>query len=303
MSRLTTIAVLLAAALGAGAEEVRWKFEKGRVREYEAETVLEWSAAGSSSPLAKAGRKERQVETVRIRLEVKAVDERGNAEIAGSFPAVKVTHTGSVGKVEWDSEEAKTTGFLGYKRYEGLRGVTFTARVSPDGRVLESSGAGRPDRAQTPGSEKEHVEALAFAVHDPTTPRAWLELIFGAVPPSKKNTRRTVRWIEEESISISFARHEKSGGRPGAKSVLETPDRPHNTDPRAIGAMLVSDPGALAWAAIRGCAKKAETWFSLQDGELIRFEGEADTTLGYDEVVLVARMTWTIQAWDGKRRK
>ena len=288
------LAVAGFASLPSWAEEGRWEFRQGASWTYEAETVLEWSVAEKGgSPAAQRGLKQRQVETVTLRLEVTAVDAEGNASIAGTVTSVNVKSV-AVGQAEWDSTKSKRTGFLGFKRYEALLDLAFTATVAPNGTVLEAKRAGTPDPAATPATEKENAEIPAQAMHVPTSPRAWLELIFRPTPPARKGTVRTVRFIAEEQLSVSFSRNDRVDGRPCARVEFETPDRDHIIDPKTVFAVEHSDPNALAWAAVRLGFKRGEAWFARPGGCLVRLEAASDATVSYDSKLMTARMTWKI---------
>ncbi|MEK7467024.1 MAG: hypothetical protein AAB074_06370 [Planctomycetota bacterium] len=284
--------LLLALPAQALAEDVTWEFRKGTIYTYEAETILEWNLA---APVGANGipksRKQRQEEYVTLRLEVLSIDEKGNAKIEGTFPAVKVENT-TFSKVSWDSGKSKTSEFLGFKRYESLLTLKFTATVAPAGRVLSAENAGTPDRAPTPNTAKEHVEAAALDMHDPTTPRVWLELIFGAVPPSKKKTPRTIRFIEEESLEVSFDRNETKDGRACSKLSFDTPERASSIPVKDVSGATTSDPNAIAWAAVRRGVKKGEAWFDRKNRCLAKFEAECDASIGWGPGSTSARMTW-----------
>lgn len=277
------------------AEEAGWDFRKGTVYTYEAETILEWSLTVPPAPNGRPrSAKQRQEEYVTLRLEILSVDEKGNAHIAGTFPAVRVENT-AVNKVSWESAKEKTSEFLGFKRYEALRGVTFTATVSPHGRVLSAEKAGTPDRAPTPNTAKEHTETSALAMHNPTTPRAWLELILGAVPPAKKKTPRTIRFIEEESLEVSFERNETRDGRACAKLSFDTPGRASSIHERDLSSAATSDPNAIAWAAVRIGRKNGEAWFDRKNLCVAKVEAECDVTVAWGQGSTSARMTWKVE--------
>ena len=279
----------------ANAEEATWDFRKGTIWTYEAETILEWSLAGGTGADGRPKTaRQRQEEYVTLRLEVLSIDENGNANIEGSFPAVKVENT-AFSKVSWDSEKSKTTEFLGFKRYESLRTLKFTATLTPGGRVLSAQNAGTPDRAATPNTVKEHVEASALAMHNPTTPRAWLELIFGAVPPAKKKSPRTIRFIEEESLEVSFERNENKDGRACAKISFDSPERASSILEKDVSGATTSDPNAIAWAAVRTGPKKGEAWFDRKNRCVAKLETECDVSVAWGPGSTSARMTWNVE--------
>ncbi|KAF0243612.1 MAG: hypothetical protein FD180_3216 [Planctomycetota bacterium] len=287
-----SLSLSLALARPTLAEDATWDFRKGTVYTYEASSILEWSLdAKPGADGRPKSAKQRQEEDVTLRLEILSIDDQGNAAIEGTFPAVKVENT-AFNKVSWDSEKSKSSEFLGFKRYETLRTLKFTATVSPRGRVLTSSNAGTPDRAPTPNTAKEHVEAAALAMHNPTTPRAWLELIFGAVPPVKKKTPRTIRFIEEESLEVSFDRNEQQEGRACAKLSFETPDRAASIPEKDVSGASTSDPNAIAWAAVRAGRKKGEAWFDRKNRCVAKFEAECDVSIAWGPGSTSARMTW-----------
>lgn len=289
-------AILLLASAPACAEEGRWGFRQGAVWTYEAETVLEWSVTSKSAgPRSAVVLRQRQVETVTLRLEVASVDPEGNASITGTVTSVRVENGVASGNASWDSTKSRTTEFLGFKRYEALLAAAFTAVVSPDGRILEAKNAGTPDPAKTPATAKENEEIPAFAMHVPTAPRTWLELVFRPVPPSKKSDARTIRFLEEEQLTLSFARNEKLLGRQCARLEFETPDREHSIDPKDVFANEHSDANALAWAAVRLAHKKGEAWFARSPGLLVKLEAESDATVGWGDKSLSARMTWKVE--------
>ncbi|MCC6741668.1 MAG: hypothetical protein IT452_21700 [Planctomycetia bacterium] len=304
MTRSRTLAALVLAA-GAAAAEPSWQFRQGDILEYEAATVVEWTVnapatAGRTAPLAR----QRQEEQVALRLEIKSVDDAGNAHLEGTFPAVRVENTSSAGHVTWDSSKEKTTGFLGFKRYEALLSVRFTAVVSPDGIVLSADKAGTPDRAPTPNTAKEHIEAAALDMHHPTTPRAWLEIVFGAVPPERNAPRRAIRFIEEESVEFRFARSEQKDGRACAKITFDTPDRDSSIRQEDLQGFSGADPNAMAWGALRIGRKKGEAWFDRRAGVLWRLEASSDVTVGWGPGSSSARMTWNValKPPDARRR-
>lgn len=304
MTLSRALGVLLAAA-GAAAAEPAWQFRQGDVLEYEASTVVEWTvngpqAPGRTAPLAR----QRQEENVTLRLEIKSVDDAGNARLEGTFPAVRVENTAPAGKVTWDSSREKTTEFLGFKRYEALLSVRFTAVVSPEGKVLSADKAGTPDPAPTPNTAKEHIEAAALDMHHPTTPRAWLEIIFGAVPPERNAPRRTVRFIEEESVEYRFARNEQKDGRACSKVTFDTPDRDSSIRQEDLQGFSGADPNAMAWGALRIGRKKGEAWFDRRAGALWRLEASSDVTVGWGPGSSSARMTWNVSLKppDARRR-
>ncbi|MBI2920694.1 MAG: hypothetical protein HYY18_06370 [Planctomycetes bacterium] len=298
----TAVVIALLAAGTARAEEARWNLRRGDVLTYEAETVVEWNIASKTgSPAAMRPQTQRHVETVTLRLEVLSVGEDGNARIQGTFPAVRVHVTAPAGIAEWDSARARTTPLIGFKRYEALSGTTFTATVAPDGRVLETKNAGTPDRAATPATAKESEEIPALAIHHPTPPRVWLDLVFRTVPPARKNTHRTLRFIEDEDVVLSFSRNEKSGRHACSRLEFETPDRKAATDPRDVGAADFSDPNGLAWAALVTAPKRGEAWFARPGGFLVRLEAAANASLNWDGKTLGARMNWRIELKEGPR--
>jgi hypothetical protein len=289
------LALCLASSGAAIAEEATWEFRKGTVWTYEAQSVLEWSlGAGAGADGKSKAAKQRQEEDVTLRLEVLSIDEKGNAKIEGTFPKVRVENT-AFAKVDWDSEKSKTSEFLGFKRYEALRSVKFTAIVSPSGRVLSAENAGTPDRAPTPNTAKEHTEAAALAMHNPTTPRAWAELIFGGIPPSKKKSPRTVRFIEEESLEVSFDRNENKDGRSCARSSFETPERAASIPQADLSGASTSDPNAMAWAAVRWGRKKGEWWFDRKNRCTALLEAASDVTVAWGPGSTGALMTWKVE--------
>ncbi len=299
----TLVAVALAACL-AGAEEGPWTFRKGDVLTYEAATVVEWTVAvATGTPPPPRPIQQRQEENVTIRLEVLSVDEAGNASLEGTFPAVRVENTAPSGKVSWDSTKSKTTEFLGFKRYEALFGLKFTATVAPDGTVLAADKAGTPDPAPTENTAKEHVEAAALDMHHPTTPRAWLEMIFRSTPPAKNKLRRTVRFIEEESVEFKFDRNEQKDGRACAKLSFDTPDRDSSIRPEAVNGFTWADPNAIAWGTLRIGRKNGEAWFDRKAGCLWRFEADSDVTVSWGPGTSSARMTWAIELLPAGGRK
>lgn len=293
--KLLALAVAVIAAGTARAEDAAWKFQEGGVLTYEASTVVEWSVAFPATGTAPARAvQQRQEESVTIRLEVLKVDDAGNAQLEGTFPAVRVENTAPSGKVTWDSAKSKTTEFLGFKRYEALLSVKFTATVAADGRVLAAEKAGTPDPAPTANTAKEHVEAAALDMHHPTTPRAWLDMIFRSTPPPKNKTMRTLRFIEDESLEFKFDRNEQKDGRATAKISFDTPDRDSSIREEAVLGFKFADPNAIAWGALRIGRKNGEAWFDRKDGALIRFEADSDVTVSWTQGSTSARMTWEI---------
>ncbi len=303
MKRFAIALAVLAAGV-ARAEDAAWKFIEGGVLNYEASTVVEWSVAfPAGGPAPARAVQQRQEESVKIRLEILKVDAEGTAQIEGSFLSVRVENTAPAGKVSWDSTKSKTTEFLGFKRYEALLSVKFTATVAADGRVLETTNAGTPDPAPTANTAKEHVEAAALDMHHPTTPRAWLDMIFLSTPPAKNKTLRTLRFIEAESLEFKFDRYEQKNGRAAAKISFDTPDRDSSIREDAVLGFQFADANAIAWGALRIGRKNGEAWFDRKDGALLRFEADSDVTVAWSLGSTSARMTWEIDVIPHPARK
>ncbi|MCE9584982.1 MAG: hypothetical protein K8T20_21025 [Planctomycetes bacterium] len=287
--RLFAIPVLLAGlALAATADDtvVRpgpWAFRPGQTYTYEAKTEFAYSNGSYEVDTGcgkyKGEKTTHQVETLQLKATVTAVGDDGAARITFEVVSVAVEANDGEGgvKADWDSH-AKGLPQEGYLRWASIAGHKFDAIIAPDGVIRELANPDWPTSA-TKSADRPSMETKASKNHrDPTSKKAWLELIFGTAPQAKLAVTKMHLPIPE-MMEIKPDGAGQCAGDMCSKVKLGTQDKPESA--------ADFTPPELR--------KRGESWWSPKAGSVVRVELSGAEEAKLYKAGLLGTVKWTIE--------
>ncbi|KAF0244641.1 MAG: hypothetical protein FD180_2308 [Planctomycetota bacterium] len=199
---------------------------------------------------------------------------------------------------EWDSRKDKTSGLLGFRRYEAILNHTFEATINADGSIRDTKNSEwpAPKTGGKPGKERD--ERAAGMTHDPTPARTWLNLIFWCAPEvtkapdGKDYPVRKMNLLDEELIHAHPDGTETVLGYPSIKSRLHSSDRERTVDTKKIPAG--SDHNAVALKLAELTRKRGHAWFSAKTGCAVKTELKAQTEGAFGRNRYSSTYEWTV---------
>lgn len=172
------------------------------------------------------------------------------------------TTVDSGGKLKFDSRKDKEVP-EGWLRYAAIKGVTFTATFDSEGAIQSCSIEDWPKTCDMKVGKYTRIKnSAASEFHDPTGPRAWLELIFHTGPGKGKEWKRTLHIGNAEEVDMKLDGQEQVSGEGCVKVKVDTADQPKDAPNRIPREMFKS--GKVAFWRAGGCALKVDIKGGIQ---------------------------------------
>ncbi|KAF0244251.1 MAG: hypothetical protein FD180_2679 [Planctomycetota bacterium] len=315
------VAALLVLAPAAFAGDPVWHFKPGKTFTYECTSEFHYiqftpgtgatlqggaqtnglSAPGNNGGGTTGGTttEDPQWETVVLRGTVLSVGDDGSARIEFLVERVSIEVRFDITGVhaKWDSAKSPKTELAGFRKYQAVAGHTFRAIIGPDGSVKEVSNGDWPkaDEAGAVRNDKNDREnQAADAVHVPTAPSVWLNLVFSTAPRDGAAWEQTLKLPEEEKLSVKSDGTEAIGKHLCAKSRMKSADKERAVKAGDVKVEGARDVAKIASAMIVAAQKKGMSWFSRADGVLVKLDFEGSAELGAVGGTTHATMKWGV---------
>lgn len=326
-------AVLLSAPAVAG--DADWAFKPGQVYTYECKTEFHYVAVpltqtvdgqtvrrggGFVAPSPSTGGRRRrgssdpQWEVVTLRATVLAVNKDGSAVLDFCVESVAIdTRFDDTGdRATWSSKVSPTTDLPGYKKYEAILGCHFGATIAADGTVLDldrtrwpQAAAPAPEPATVAATRREPRTAAerlreeqvgaAEAAHDPTSPQAWLSMIFGMSPERAETYQKTLKLPFTEKLDVSYGGKEPVGKVSCVRSKFRTSKEARVQDPadeRDLARATTLE--TFSMDSLRNADKKGHSWFSRDYACLVKSELDSKADVCVSGTIVSAIFRWEV---------